>query len=537
MTCFSACYRGKRYKYHVDLTCLFVAIQIICVTHGALNNNMFCWHDDVFGETSFRLTQSMCARSIKNFGDPSMITRVAKRIDDNLCLKIVAIGGSVTEGIFVQNDASESYRDPQTYVRWLKRLLDTSLPCGDGDGHDVITLAASGKPTMHWAHQLQHTSFISEIEGADIIVVESAVNDYYSRSAGSQKWSEAQAALEGTNVHKYTEFLVRRLRTLFPTSALVWLAGGWHGFHTGFQTNTPRLYGNAEDIHYDVLRRYDIPQISLLHALQPAWSSHMRRWMESELFIDSRHPNELGHKMLTQLLYHFLKTMMRFAQPEGMHLDRIHADASSAYFGKQWLHTYAPVPCYITAYETLLKDPVWSIDFESAPLESNVKSLITQSPKWFITHEHGNQGLVSLCPSCASMVATGLNASADAAARNAIHVYFNTTAKGLLVSVFVLKSYEYMGILNVVLRGGTTVSAYDHVLWNTTVDCLWQYRMSFGDAELHTVDVTTAWAWNSTAKGEKEPTTMYYDLELSRLPTLRNSVQKLKLLHIDISTS
>eukprot|EP00041_Stephanoeca_diplocostata_P028091 m.786120 g.786120 ORF g.786120 m.786120 type:complete len:148 (+) comp23304_c0_seq42:190-633(+) len=119
--------------------------------------------------------------------------------------------------------------------------------------------------------------------------VESAVNDYYSRSAGSQKWSEAQAALEGTNVHKYTEFLVRRLRTLFPTSALVWLAAGFTGFSKRRRAHAPIMLKSAEDIHYSVLHLYDVPQVSLMDSLLPGSSESMRQWIKSKLFVDDKY--------------------------------------------------------------------------------------------------------------------------------------------------------------------------------------------------------------------------------------------------------
>jgi len=58
-----------------------------------------CWDTEIFGTTPFPLTADMCRRGIENRGSAAYRSAVVARIRRGKCLRIAALGGSITCGV------------------------------------------------------------------------------------------------------------------------------------------------------------------------------------------------------------------------------------------------------------------------------------------------------------------------------------------------------------------------------------------------------------------------------------------------------
>eukprot|EP00041_Stephanoeca_diplocostata_P034363 m.1168774 g.1168774 ORF g.1168774 m.1168774 type:complete len:525 (-) comp24508_c0_seq75:4900-6474(-) len=511
---------------------LLLTIQVVRLHGSTQHPSAYCWDDGVYKDHQYRLTRGMCLRSMKNLGSPRDFQRISEKSKNGYCLTVAILGGSITLG----GPMTKLINGSHPYPAWFKRKLGASLPCQSGLGHRVLNMALSGKPSSHWVHVLQDPKFQSRIAEADIIVVEAAVNDFFQGHSGAPQWETHRSLLHGTNVHKYTEILVRRLRTLFPTSALVWLEGGWTGFKPNKPTFRRPYQWNAEDTHYDVLKHYTIAQVSLKHALQPLHSEHMRKWMEETLFLDDRHPRELGHQMLAQMLYHCI-TFMTHLYRASSAKDNIHTHETVVGLAESGLPQPLPTPLYVTLADARSLVIIYSIDFEMTPIEAAMLTQVAQWPHWNISREHGNQGLVSICNSCAAQQKVDQQAlpmAARAAARSLLTLDFASSASELHIDIHTFNSYTDMGIFRVVLRGGKKAASPPPVLWETTIDCLWTALLSTEDVTHHTISAPHG---RRAQMDEKEPlSVLHYTLELSRQPSARDNAQKLKLLRVAVGT-
>lgn len=265
----------------------------------------------------------MCRRGIENRGSAAYRSAVVARIRRGKCLRIAALGGSITCGVNLcghrdgghapgacghDEDVRKNERldgahgKKDAWPVWLERFLNHRMPCAGGT-HTVVNLAVSGKGTNFWTDKLE--MFKPQLAGVDMIILDAASNDVSEligdTKATSHEWESG--LLPASMIQRYTELFIRKVTAEFPEVALVWATVGWRGM--GPRSKAP-YHHDADSEHDDVLRYYDRDHISLLAALRPFHTKAMRSWEADTLFVDGFHLSLLGHKMVAQLVGNWL---------------------------------------------------------------------------------------------------------------------------------------------------------------------------------------------------------------------------------------
>ena len=99
----------------------------------------------------------------------------------------------------------------------------------------------------------------------------------------------------------WTELLVRQLLQLPQRPALVWLTAAW------ISSDASPGYSSADARHREVLRYYDVPQVSVLALLAPEtldelpMNADAREWAQAFYFNDMVHP---GQSNLASMRYY-----------------------------------------------------------------------------------------------------------------------------------------------------------------------------------------------------------------------------------------
>jgi len=427
-----------------------------------------CWDTEIFGTTPFPLTADMCRRGIENRGSAAYRSAVVARIRRGKCLRIAALGGSITFGVNLcghrdgghapgacghDEDVRKNERldgahgKKDAWPVWLERFLNHRMPCAGGT-HTVVNLAVSGKGTNFWTDKLER--FKPQLAGVDMIILDAASNDVSEligdTKATSHEWESG--LLPASMIQRYTELFIRKVTAEFPEVALVWATVGWRGM--GPRSKAP-YHHDADSEHDDVLRYYDRDHISLLAALRPFHTKAMRSWEADTLFVDGFHLSLLGHKMVAQLVGNWLVEI----GGEETGVDTIHSAGVTMAKDVQ--------PLYLSAADAsrLTRPLAWEIDF------AEIKELppaVSNTAGWALyAYRKGKQGLVAENTSASTLNITITNLKDTA------------THPETVVSVSLLHSYEHFGKVEVwMLNGGSKE------LFRSTIDCKWTTRVSLG---------------------------------------------------------
>ena len=262
---------------------------------------------DIWSASEIGPSDSQCRAAVMN-GNTPQLRRVAGMLRKKYCLRIVAIGGSITLGHGVlglnatcahhrdklsadcaalctrakNREAGSSRNDSEWYkLRWnklrcgdsvakemqcgnrcagattwweaLARALDLTMPCVDRDGdpngsgrHHIVQHAHWGAGTGFWIQQVQTNSrLLRDIRAADLLIFDTAVND------------DRHNTRLYNSTHP-TEILIWQLEKMAPHVAKVWATVGWRSEDAAI---------TSEPAHREVLAYYNIPQISLIEGL------------------------------------------------------------------------------------------------------------------------------------------------------------------------------------------------------------------------------------------------------------------------------
>jgi len=416
----------------------------------------YCWDKVILGPTPNPLTRTMCRKAVRSIGEPGNLRPFHEKLRIGKCVRIVALGGSITLG-----KTLKSHEQPWTY--WLELKLNADFPCAAGR-HVVNNRGTRAKGSNFWVSRLTDLSFAQFLDGADLIIVESAANDAHELLLKNTASAWAPSVLPGTAMERYTELLVRGLHHGYPTTGLLWLTAGWRAYGP---EAPPPYHLDAEDAQGAVLKYYGIAHVSLLAALQPFGSKAVRQWEEDVLFNDhSCHLSQLGHKMVAQILSHFAMNEVRHIDNAPDTVRRSGSDAA-AFDG-----VGDAVPLWVSKDDLvkILAPPVLSISFQTsaaAPQRGGtegVRSALAYS--WLTGQLAGHlQGwaLREDVPGKPGLVYDGL----ERAGSNVLRFEFATNRSTILVTLGTLDSFEHMGMFKATLRQGSTPLA------SALVDCLW----------------------------------------------------------------
>jgi hypothetical protein len=99
---------------------------------------------------------------------------------------------------------------------------------------------------------------------------------------------------------------VRSFLGLPNKPTLLWLTAAWRGFK---RIDQPPYHVDADALHYQVLKRYNIAQVSMMAVFSPFGDNthyDTRDWEQHFYFNDCCHPSPIGHKMITSTLMYNL---------------------------------------------------------------------------------------------------------------------------------------------------------------------------------------------------------------------------------------
>lgn len=195
-----------------------------------------------------------------------------------------------------------------SWPTYLLKILETRFPCQGGGHHTLHNLChhstgASGqllriKGTGEWAADAKL------IDSADVVLIETGVNT-------PNIDNPVQVAGQGVDSNimykagPWTELVVRELLTLYGKPSVVWVEAAW------WDLAWPPYRNDGSYENLQVLRYYDVPQVSLPDALGPFISTDRRRFIADNVKTDNIHLTTLGEKMVAQTLGYMLQVEMR----------------------------------------------------------------------------------------------------------------------------------------------------------------------------------------------------------------------------------
>lgn len=201
--------------------------------------------------------------SICNKGNLYRLKQVLKMAEANAPITVAFLGGSITQG-------SLATTDENCYAHRVFSWWEETFP----DGDFTYVNAGIGGTTSHFgAARVDHDVLAYE---PDVVFVEFSVNDE-------------------SNPHflETYEGLVRHIWNAPSAPAVILISNVY--YHNG---------GNAQLIHEQVARQYDLPLVSMQSAIYPAVrEGHIAN---RDITPDDLHPNDMGHMLVASVITYFL---------------------------------------------------------------------------------------------------------------------------------------------------------------------------------------------------------------------------------------
>eukprot|EP00928_Gymnodinium_smaydae_P003834 TRINITY_DN11352_c0_g1_i1.p1 TRINITY_DN11352_c0_g1~~TRINITY_DN11352_c0_g1_i1.p1 ORF type:complete len:584 (+),score=36.85 TRINITY_DN11352_c0_g1_i1:68-1819(+) len=381
------------------------------------------------------------------------------------CLKIVALGGSVTYGHFLCRRGCDCFKSPYpapssigNSIAWPERLkewLDARHPCGS-QGHEVNNLGFPAKGSDFFANKIMEWKADAEhpLLKADLVIIEAAVNDLPEFQASMSKGRET-----GDSVKSFTELIARQLLQLKNKPALLWAELAFKDLMDKSNSFPPT--GLVIDAHRAVTAHYGLSHVSAYHALQATLPS-MREWLMTYYLWDDVHLSLTGQRLAAQIIGHFLtvEDELKVAAPSLGSIPLLPA---------RW------IPASVD--EAYLSGKVERHEFTDF---SKI------APNIVVNAVNGNTGTLSTAFTVDSNVLKpGLKAKA-AGSELLLGFYMPSLAEGsrkLFLSLGLLKSQSSMGVVEVSFRTSSSTSESCHLqaTFNATLDAAFSKVVGNGD--------------------------------------------------------
>jgi len=412
-----------------------------------------CWDYGAFGDETFKLSCKQMKQTQSSFGDTEARARLLDKLKSGRCITVLAFGGSITYGNWIGPGGDAHQRNAElAFPANLKRWLDLRFPCSSESGHDV----------QNWGHPAVgsnvHVSKVQELAQQDYlpllhsdwVIVDTAHND------------DDQLKHEDDIIKLYTELLARQLLSVPSHPALVWLVTTWN------LNGRPPYYNSAWHTHEWVLHYYNIPQLSVITPLLPNLTNVATNSAIQKLYKEgnSLHPKKNGHKILAQILVHWLLAGCYTGPPQV---------ASDAIFNQP---VRLPAPM-VASQDDVSKFGLFSnflhIDFTNDEWKEANRF---QAHGWMLGEDvPGKPGF--LATAVGAKLLLGLNLQSSKKTLRSITLGF-------------LSSYENMGTMKVSIKVPRNVSQCERLpevsgemtQQTETVDCLWSQNLS-----IHSVHV------------------------------------------------
>lgn len=210
---------------------------------------------------------NMIAKSLMSTGNNYRMKKVMEKARSGKEVTIAYIGGSITEGAGASNsNLNYAY---QSYL-YFKNTYGT----GDKSNVNFINAGMGGTPSALGVIRYDRDVTKNGQVQPDIVFIEFAVNDYQ----------------EPTNGEAY-ESLVRNVLSAPNKPAVVLL-------FSVFQSKW-----NMQDKYQPIGSYYNLPMISIKNAVVPELEAG--RLTDAEFFIDSYHPKDYGHKVMSDCISYY----------------------------------------------------------------------------------------------------------------------------------------------------------------------------------------------------------------------------------------
>ena len=335
------------------------------------------WDEDLFGIAPpfpYNPDENFYRKSVLSKSDyrkSSFNKALLNKLKTGKCLNIVALGGSITCGVNLQNhirpDGAHGKKDawPAQLELWLNKhipchtnntILDNKNNKINKSKHIVINEGQSACGTNIWVDMIReelnsHTdnnnnnnnngyanndytlsSLLKSIRNADVVLMETATNDQeelgFLTKYMQSIWKPApilklNSSNNVSSVHRYTEIFYRLIMYLYNNDnnnnnnnninnniVPIWITAGWR------KTGRPPYHQEAEAQQKEVLSYYNVDQLSLLQSLMPDntqsfLSANSRSFNGSWLYVDCCHISLLGHKLVASIIgYHFNQLLL-----------------------------------------------------------------------------------------------------------------------------------------------------------------------------------------------------------------------------------
>lgn len=210
------------------------------------------------------ITDRMVALSELNVGNRVRLAEAMKKAEDGGEITVAYIGGSITQG--------SSAGDDGCYARLVTNWFISTFPNAKIN-YNRAGIGATG--SYIGVHRVDSDVLSTD---PDIVFVEFSVNDTTENI--------------NRNVESY-DSLLRKIWNSESAPAIVCI-GMTQQNGTSFQ-----------NYHYDIAKHYDLPFISYRNAILDVINEGYIEW--TDISDDTIHPNTVGHKVLTEIITHYLE--------------------------------------------------------------------------------------------------------------------------------------------------------------------------------------------------------------------------------------
>ena len=217
-------------------------------------------------DPSAGITDKMYSRALTNEGDKARLASAMRKAASGEKVTVGVIGGSITQG-------SLASRSENCYASGFFRWWSEAFPNGD---FEFINAGIGGTDSYLGVHRVDE-QLLSK--APDVVIVEFSVND------------------TDPVLNKYSyDSLVRKILSADNSPAVILL----------FTTTDAGF--NLQDVHMEIGSAYDLPMISYRDAVYPEIEAGTLLW--KDISPDNIHPNDNGHRMITQLLGRYLDSVL-----------------------------------------------------------------------------------------------------------------------------------------------------------------------------------------------------------------------------------
>ncbi|GLI67066.1 hypothetical protein VaNZ11_011258 [Volvox africanus] len=423
------------------------------------------------------LTDFMISKSVTNHGDLTMFSRIFDKFDYKRCLKITAIGGSVTEGHWNHTRIPVNLRWPGL----LAALLNARFPCNDPAGHVAQNQGRGATPTSAWIETLTGQQEV-QFQGVDLVLLETAVNQMAEREQAqidaeilmSMVTKQSRRSMTKSQLEQATTSDGQFIRGFTGTAAM-WVVASTRRFVT-IWTGVP--YERISDAMYaqlPVAQHHGVPIISAIDALGPFPTSEVQAWFNQTWYEgDPIHPNQRGHILIADLVFHYLKT---------------------AYEHTRLFQWHALPKDYIPREPMFLSRDILNMFLDQTPIKINLANMndilrrnVTRCSGWWAYADVPEKiGFVAINVGSSCVVPL----KSDEVSRLSVG----------MAHVLMYKSYENMGTFRMaIMKGrmgvnGMCEGADDpnaQVLGSMIVDSLWKSKASLAEVSILHFELPTA---------------------------------------------